>query len=102
MPNFIHRPDRPNSLSAGFPGAALMTIIPVFSIFYVMVILPLLPDDGKGRVENILFWPIVAVLTLTLVLRNWALINSRFFFSLPIMSSDRLPCVRGRKRDMGL
>ncbi len=86
MPNFINRAEKANSLSGGFSGAPLLTIIPVFAIFYVSVLLPLLPDDGKGRVENILFWPLAAALTLTLVFRNWARINSRFFFSLPIMS----------------
>jgi O-antigen ligase len=37
-------------------------------------------------VENILFWPVAAVLTLTLVYQNWARIDSRLFRSLPIMS----------------
>jgi hypothetical protein len=41
---------------------------------------------GTSRRENILFWPVVAALTLTLVFRNWARIDRRFFHSLPIMS----------------
>jgi exopolysaccharide production protein ExoQ len=40
----------------------------------------------KVRVENILFWPVAAVLTLTLVFKNWARIDHKFFYSLPIMS----------------
>ena len=102
MPKFIYRAEKSDFPSMGFSGATLLAIMPVFAIFYILLILPFFPDDGKGRVENILFWPIVAVLTLTLVFQNWARIDYRFFRSLPIVSSDRLPCLRGRKRDMGL
>jgi O-antigen ligase len=70
----------------GFSGATVLAIIPVLAIFYVLLVLPFLPDDGKGRVENILFWPVAAVLTLMLVFPNWARIDYRFFLSLPIMS----------------
>src|SRR5258705_6560964 len=70
----------------GFPGATLSAIMPVFAILYVLLVLPFLPDDGTGRVENILFWPVAAVLTLTLVFQNWARIDFRFFRSLPIIS----------------
>ena len=42
--------------------------------------------DGKDRVENILFWPVVAGLVLTLLLLNWSRINFKFFRSLPISS----------------
>ena len=101
MQKVIHRAQKSNFPSMGFSGAAL-AIIPIFAIFYILLILPFFPDDGKGRVENILFWPVAAVLTLTLVFQNWARIDSRFFRSLPIASSDRLFCIRGRKRDMGL
>ena len=85
MPKVIHRAQKSNFPSMGFSGAAL-AIIPIFAIFYVLLILPFLPDDGKGRVENILFWPVAAVLTLTLVFQNWARIDYRFFRSLPIVS----------------
>ena len=47
----------------GFSSAILLAMMPVFAIFYLLLILPFLPDDGKGRMENILFWPIVAGLT---------------------------------------
>jgi hypothetical protein len=67
-------------------SGTLLAIMPVLVIFYVLLVLPFLPDDGKGRVENILFWPVAAVLTLTLVYQNWARIDSRLFRSLPIMS----------------
>jgi O-antigen ligase len=71
----------------GFSGATFLAIMPVFAIFYILLVLPFFPDDdGQGRVENILFWPIVAVLVLTLVFQNWARIDYRFFRSVPIMS----------------
>src|SRR4051812_9398644 len=84
MPKFTDRVEKSNSPSIGFPGATLLAVMPVFGIFYVLLVLPFLPDDGKGRVENILFWPVLAVLTLTLVFRNWGRIDYRFFRSLPI------------------
>jgi exopolysaccharide production protein ExoQ len=86
MPKFINRVEKSNSPSMGFSGATLLAIMPVLAIFYILLVLPFFPDDGKGRVENILFWPVAAVLTLTLVFQNWARIDYRFFRSLPIMS----------------
>ncbi len=61
-------------------------MMPAFAIFYILLILPFFPDDGKGRVENILFWPILAALVLTLVFQNRAQIDFRFFRSAPIVS----------------
>jgi exopolysaccharide production protein ExoQ len=58
----------------------------VFAIFYVLLVLPFFPDDGKGRVENILFWPAAAALTLTLVFQNRTRIDYRFLLSMPILS----------------
>jgi exopolysaccharide production protein ExoQ len=86
MPKLIYRAEKSNLPSMGSPGATLLAIIPVFSIFYVLLVLPFLPDEGKGRWENILFWPVTAVLTLTLVFRNWARMDHKFFHTLPIMS----------------
>jgi O-antigen ligase len=86
MPKLISRAQKFDFPSTGFSGANLLAIAPVFAIFYALLVLPFLPDDGKGRVENILFWPVVAVLTLTLVFPNWARIDYRFFRSLPILS----------------
>jgi O-antigen ligase len=70
----------------GFPGSTLLAIFPMLAFYYVLLVLPFLPDDGKGRWENILFWPVAVVLVLTLVFRNRARIDHRFFHSLPIMS----------------
>ena len=68
-------------------GAKLLAVIPVSAIFYILLVLPFIPSDGKEqRLENILFWPVAAVVTLTLVFLNRARIDSRFFRSLPIMS----------------
>jgi exopolysaccharide production protein ExoQ len=64
----------------------VLAMMPAFTIFYILLILPFFPDDGKGRVENILFWPILAVLVLTLVLQNRAQVDSRFLRSVPIVS----------------
>jgi hypothetical protein len=50
-----------------------------------LLVLPFIAGDGKPRVENILFWLAAAVLTLTLVFKNWALIDRRFFLSVPII-----------------
>jgi exopolysaccharide production protein ExoQ len=86
MPKFSYRAEKSNSPSIGFSGATLLAVIPVFAIFYVLLVLPFLPDDGKGRVENILFWPAAAALTLTLVFQNRMRIDYRFFLSLPILS----------------
>jgi O-antigen ligase len=70
----------------GLSGGTLLAAMPVFAIFYILLILPFIPGEGKERVENILFWPVAAMLTLTLVFQNWARIDPRFFRSLPIMS----------------
>jgi exopolysaccharide production protein ExoQ len=86
MRKFIYRAEKSNFPGMGFSGATLLAIVPVFAIFYVLLVLPFFPDDGKGRLENILFWPVMAVLTLTLVFQNWARVDYRFFRSLPIMS----------------
>jgi exopolysaccharide production protein ExoQ len=69
----------------GFSGA-LLSIVPVLAIFYILLILPFFPDEGNGRLENILFWPVAAVLTLILVFQNWARINYKFFLSAPMIS----------------
>jgi O-antigen ligase len=64
-----------------------LAIIPVSIIGYILLVLPFIESgEGKARVENILFWPAAAVLTLTLVFKNWARIDRRFFLSMPIIS----------------
>ena len=84
MPKFINREQQSNG--TGLLGATVLAIMPVFAIFYVLLILPFMGGDGKDRVENILFWPIAAGLVLTLLVLNWSRINFRFFRSLPISS----------------
>lgn len=85
MPN-ISRAKTAQSTSSGFPGAAMLAAMPVFAFFYILLILPFLPDDGKGRTENILLWPLVAAVTLALVFQNWPRVDSRFLRSVPILS----------------
>ena len=86
MPKFISRALRSNVSDMNFSGATLLANMPVFIFFYLLLVLPFIPADENSRWENILFWPVVAALTLTLVFRNWARMDSRFFHSLPIMS----------------
>lgn len=86
MPKFINRAQKSDFPGMGFSGATLLAIIPVSAIFYILLVLPFIPSEGNERAENILFWPVAAGLTLTLVLQNWARIDYRFFRSLPIMS----------------
>jgi len=86
MPKFIDRAENSNFPGTGFLGGNLLTMVPAFAIFYVLLILPFMPDDGKGRVENILFWPVMAALTLTLIAQNWKRVDRGFFRSLPIAS----------------
>lgn len=86
MPNMSDRAQTPHVPVGKSSSAALLAMMPAFAMFYILLVLPFLPDDGKGRVENILFWPIVAGLAVTLTLQNRAQLDYRFFRSLPIMS----------------
>jgi len=86
MPKLINRAGKSDLSNQGSPSATLLAMMPAFAIFYILLILPFFPDDGKGRIENILFWPILAVLVLTLVFQNRAQIDYRFFRSVPIAS----------------
>jgi exopolysaccharide production protein ExoQ len=86
MPRFIYRAEKSSFPGTVFSGAILLAIIPVSAIGYILLVLPFIPGEGKSRVENILFWPAAAVLTLTLVFKNWARIDRRFFLSVPIIS----------------
>jgi hypothetical protein len=80
MPKFFNRAQKSNASDAGFSGATLLAIMPVFA---TLLVLPFITSDGSERVENILFWPVAAVLLLTLVFQNWARIDHKFFRSLP-------------------
>jgi exopolysaccharide production protein ExoQ len=84
MPKLMNREQQSNG--AGLLGATLLAIMPVFAVFYVLLILPFMGGDGKDRLENILFWPMAAGLILTLLVLNWSRINFNFFRSLPIAS----------------
>lgn len=72
--------------SARENGSTLLAMMPVLAMIYVLLVLPFLPDDGKGRIENMLFWPVLALLTLMLVFQKWGRVDDRFFRSLPIVS----------------
>ena len=65
-----------------------LAAFPMFILFYVLLILPFMADpDGKqGRPLNNLFWPVMAGLTLALVLKNRSQIDSGYFRTLPIVS----------------
>jgi O-antigen ligase len=85
MPKFIYRAGKSNFPSMNSSSATLLAMMPVFAILYVLLILPFIPNEGE-RVENILFWPAAAGLTLVLVFLNRARIDHKFFRSLPIIS----------------
>lgn len=86
MPKFSNRADRSDVSSAQFAGAGFLAAVPVFAVFYVSLVLPFMGDAGKPRMENILFWPLLAILTLALVFLNRDKIDSRFLRSWPILS----------------
>ncbi len=69
-----------------FAGQSVLAILPVVVFFYVLVVLPLIGGIGTTRIENILFWPILAGLTLVLAVFNHSLLDKRFVTSLPIAS----------------
>jgi exopolysaccharide production protein ExoQ len=86
MPKSISPAEKPDFPSAGFSRGTLLAFIPVFAIYYVLLILPFIPGGAEARVENIVFWPLMALFTLMLGFQNWARIDYRFFRSWPIMS----------------
>ncbi len=86
MSNIIRRAVKSKLPSMDFPGATFLATLPVLAIFYLAVALPLWPGEGKVRLVNVLIWPVVALLTLIFVFKNWALIDRRFFRSLPMRS----------------
>src|SRR5215471_559722 len=85
MQNFLNRTPKSNLPSIGFSGATL-AIMPLFAMAYILLVLPFIPREGNERAENLLFWPVAAVLTLALVFQNRARLDYRFFQSLPIAS----------------
>src|SRR5262249_45397008 len=81
-----YRSEKSQLPSRSLSSGTALTIIPVLAMFYVLLVLPFLPNDNGERVENILFWPVAATITLALILQNWSRIDTRFIRSLPIMS----------------
>ena len=53
MTKFVERAQKSNFRSRSFSGAILLGVLPVFAISYVLLVLPFLPDDGKGRVDPV-------------------------------------------------
>lgn len=86
MPNSAYRVAQSRLPSKGLVGGAILAYLPVSTFFYILLVLPFMPDDGKGRIENILFWPLLAMVTLALALQNWQRIDNRYLRSLPILS----------------
>ena len=102
MSKVIYRAEKSKLPSMGFPGATFLAMLPVLAIFYVTVALPLWPGDGKERPVNILIWPVVALLTLIFIFKNWPQSRPEVLPLPADNESDRLPCVRDRERNMGL
>jgi exopolysaccharide production protein ExoQ len=71
---------------ASFPGRSALATFPVIIYLYVLLILPLMGGDGKPRVENILFWPTLAGITIMLTMANWSRLDKGYFTSAPIAS----------------
>src|SRR3981081_2503815 len=55
---------------SSFPAQKVLAFIPVFSLCYVLLVLPFVGADGQPRIVNILFWPLLAGGTLALALYN--------------------------------
>ncbi len=90
----VKRPDAAATARAGetlqrrsqsFPGRSVLAFIPVFAFFYVLLILPFLSGGGP-RIENILFWPALAVCVLGITIANRSKLDRDFFRSSPIAS----------------
>jgi exopolysaccharide production protein ExoQ len=86
MSKVIYRAENSKLRSMDFPGASFLAVLPVLVVFYLVVALPLWPGEGKVRLVNVLIWPIVALMTLIFLFKNWALVDRRFFRSLPVRS----------------
>lgn len=80
------KPEATRFPDLGFSGGTLLATIPLFALFYILLVLPFLPDDGTGRVENMLFWPVAATITLLIIFQNWSRVDISFFRSIPIIS----------------
>ncbi len=86
MPKSIDRTS-PNVRPMGSFSMNALSILPVIGVYYVLLVLPFIPRDANAeRIENILFWPAAAMLTLALVFYNRQQIDYRFFRSIPVAS----------------
>jgi exopolysaccharide production protein ExoQ len=77
---------KPDRVNVRILGSAVLAIMPVLANYYVLLVLPFIDDEGKGRIENNIFWPTVAGITLALVLYNRLQFDTGFISSLPIKS----------------
>lgn len=69
-----------------YPGRRYLRVMGTFVYFYVLVLLPLMGGDGKPRIENMLFWPLVATSVLALMFVNSSRVDKGFFLSAPVLS----------------
>jgi hypothetical protein len=77
---------QPDRLNVRLLGSTVLAIVPLLVNYYVLLVLPFMDDDGKGRIDNIVFWPTVAAITLAFVLYNRSHFDKGFISSLPVMS----------------
>ena len=77
---------QPDRLNGRLLGGIVLAVMPVLVNYYVLLVLPFMDDDGKGRIENILFWPTMAAITLPLILYNRSHFDRGFISSLPVKS----------------
>jgi exopolysaccharide production protein ExoQ len=72
--------------SPSFRGQGVLAMLPIVVFFYVLVILPFMGGDGKPRIENMLFWPMLAGVVLLLAVANSSKLDKGFFLSPPIVA----------------
>jgi exopolysaccharide production protein ExoQ len=86
MLKHVSAPVKPDRVNVRILGSTVLAIVPVLVNYYVLLVLPFINDDGKGRIENNIFWPTVAGITLALVLYNRLRFDTGFISSLPVKS----------------
>jgi exopolysaccharide production protein ExoQ len=86
MPTTAHRQILLPSQNMRFFGSGVLVAIPLLASAFIQLILPFLGEMGSPRIENILFWPIMAMIVTVLLLSNASRLDRTFLLSLPVLS----------------